>query len=86
MALVFSGNCKARLIKWNHAFMVSHEVPFDLTVCIVKTVLLNNSARRKAFRDIEKDFNRIGLHPDIVFYFKNGADISTVWDSLNLKN
>lgn len=86
-ALIFTGNHKEKLCKWQYAFVVAYEQPFDLTVCLVKTTILNNREHRKEYRRLEKEVSRITkAEPTCCFYFKNGCDVQSVWDMLNLKN
>lgn len=86
-ALIFKGNHKDTLVKWQYAWLVAYEQPFDLTVCLVKTGILNNRQHRAEYRRIEKEVTRITkAEPTTIFYFKHGADIQSIWDMLNLKN
>jgi hypothetical protein len=84
IAVTFSGNCKERLTTWKYTFLASYEPPFDLTVCLVKTGVLNSLERRKSLREIEKQLRRMNLIPASLTYYKNGADVETIWSKQNL--
>ncbi len=86
IAIVMQGNHKDRLKIQPYAYFVSYEAPFDLTLCLVKTEILNNRTRRKVFRDMDKEVKKLtGTEPVSMIYFSKGADVSKVHEFLNIQ-